>query len=139
MLHVPVAMSSLPNQGFSIEVCRNGACIRGQFDLPDAGLGVYDGTTHSFPERARSMQTDRIDVTLELLGEPNARLDIDYFVPDTNQLRDGDRYTVAIHDADGQLLVSADKLVTYTTDYPNGPGCDPGCKRAELTVVAAGH
>ncbi|MFO0605297.1 MAG: hypothetical protein U0324_19110 [Polyangiales bacterium] len=110
----------------SLRLCRNDVCATGSVTQ----LPVSPGT----------------GLACELSGNPEARctvwatedgryrLDLG-FGWQTN-LRDGDRYELRVlHVPTGTVLAEAVSLATYATSTPNGPGCEPTCQTATLTVT----
>lgn len=112
----------------------------GQLDAPDAGLSIHDGANFSFPfpdaSAAQSMGSDYAQVTVTPTTASSAKVDISYFPHDELDLADGDYYTVTLSN-DTEASLTYEQTVTYTVSYPNGAGCAPLCRSADVTLSDA--
>lgn len=126
-LHGAAVVGELPNSASQVivEVCLNATCVSGKL------LPSMDGSA-SASLTAKSFVAD---VYLRASEAGPRQLDLNVTLIDLAAPKDGDHYTVAVHDvAAGSLLASADEHVSYQNYQPNGPECGPTCKRAAITL-----
>lgn len=106
-----------PTGSVTVEACRNGAC-RSLTTNPDGCQSVPLLHVCFTPAAG----TTRVDVTLYHDGSSAA-------------LMDGDQYTLVVReDASDTALVDFSGSATYSDHWPNGAGCPPVCKAAELSL-----
>jgi hypothetical protein len=110
----------LPNGVVTVEACRNASCTR----LENAAA-----------ESCKLTQgTPRIEVCFSPASATTQPIGvIVYYDPGAPALADGDVYTLKVTDAAGQSLVNFTGTASYQEHRPNGAGCDPACKSAELS------
>jgi hypothetical protein len=106
-----------PSGNLTVEACRNGACSSASDLAPEGCRSV--GTLPSLHICFESGATLRIDVAI-------------YHDSSAAPPTDGDVYTLQVRDASGATLVDFSGSATYRVHRPNGDGCDPVCKTAEL-------
>jgi hypothetical protein len=108
-----------PNGAVTVTACRNGACNT----LSDAA--------------AAGCQTVSSQPWIEVCFVAGATLGINvaiYHDGSAPPLANGDLYTLEVRDASGATLVDFSGSATYREHRPNGDGCDPICKTAELSL-----
>ena len=109
-----------PSDTLALTVCRNGTCAHGTVKGGGCALDA--------------VSTDLI-VSCSLTttsGTTTIAFDIPGFSSD--QLKDGDVYVFRVQrGATNESLVEVTRSAAYKTSQPNGPGCGPTCKSADLS------
>jgi hypothetical protein len=119
-------------------VCWRDVCA----DLVGARADAGGDGTVSFDPRA-SLLMGEATITPEGSAASLLQIDLRFFTRGRGgdfvytRQANGDRYRVAVVDAAGQTLFSAERAATYDESFPNGPDCDPEpCRRANLELFA---
>jgi hypothetical protein len=110
-----------PGGTVTVEACRNGACTRLENTAAEGCRSA--GTAPQIQVCFTSASTGvEIGVTV-------------YEGVDAPALADGDVYTLDVtDDASGVALVDFTGTASYEDYRPNGAGCEPVCKNAELEI-----
>lgn len=107
-----------PSGAVTVEACHRGVCTK--LENADAnGCHSVNQLPHLQVCFTPGATTTEIDVTVSPAFDA--------------PLADGDTYTVQVRDASNTLLVDFTGNATYEEFRPNGAGCDPACKSAELS------
>ena len=147
MLSLIVLATLLVHTGCSSESCTDMGCtssslISGEMPLPSGVVTVTACRNGSCTElqtaAAESCKlapgAPRIEVCFSAAGASTQPIGvIVYYDPDAPALADGDVYTLKVTDASGASLVDFSGTASYQEHRPNGAGCDPACKSAELS------
>jgi hypothetical protein len=109
---------SAPSGSVTLQACRNGACSK----LEAVAAAGCHSSAQLYVCFAPAASGVRLDVTLYHDGHAPA-------------LADGDVYTLdVLEDSSGTSLVDFTGTASYNEYRPNGEGCDPVCKSAELAL-----
>jgi hypothetical protein len=116
--HLALGMAQI--QASTLEICRNGACLK-------SSLATWDGTQiFEFPATTDAAHPERVRVSI-FNEEGGARFEISYSVGASGPLPDGDTYDVTLTAADGTTPIATHQVVSYARNQPNGPDCGPVC------------
>ncbi|HJX51591.1 MAG TPA: hypothetical protein VJ801_02385 [Polyangia bacterium] len=114
-----------------VQVCRNSTCFSFTPDqlpaaVPPAGTFFYLTGDPSFapdvfPSVSVAVSTGLLHIQWVIVWNGS-----------DNTIVNGDRYTVAVTDAGGNLIAAIDRAVNYTRVAPNGESCGPVCQQARI-------
>jgi hypothetical protein len=104
----------------TLDVCKNNVCAR--------------GTATGAPACAVSGVDLSATCGVSLGSGGNATLTVDIPAASLDDVKDGDVYRIRVTRAStNETLVDVTRTAAYRTSQPNGPGCDPTCKLADVS------
>lgn len=142
MLGALLSQASCSSEGCTEIGCTSSAVIAGEMPVPSGAVTVKACRNQSCTTLADAAAEDcklaqgtpRIEVCFSSASATTLKLDaIVYHDVDSAALANGDVYSLEVTDASGASLVSFTGNASYEDYRPNGAGCDPVCKSAELS------
>jgi hypothetical protein len=109
-----------PSDTLALTVCRNGTCAHGT--AKNGGCSLDAVSTDLLVSCSLTTASGTTTIAFDIPGF------------NSDQLKDGDIYIFRVQrGATNESLVEVTRSATYTTTQPNGPGCGPTCKSADLS------